>query len=373
MALNPFFSFDTLPATSGAAIREFQDRYLAGIGAAKPTGWADLFGDMIPTASGLVTFPVSQLRTEFKKTEGESHFKTLREASFDIKTQEFDEGYLAPIYQVLRDVYAYRKWSEAPGRLILAEEQHRHNQVALMLDGSGTRAGAVGSADDPGGVGRVCVDGVHFFAATHLVNIVDPKVTIKSTGATTWSNYQSTETNVLGSQATGNKGTFIDDYLQQEITSMKVGVPDENGNMYGADPDTIFVPTDYEEPLRNALANSRRLAFISDAGGASNAMAGAAVDNIYKGKLNVVGVKEFTQFSGSTADWYLVDSKMVKAGIAPWVSARETVPNSLALRVFDESSDYFKNTGNIKMSAHIWYGFGLALPHAIRRIKGPTR
>jgi hypothetical protein len=52
---------------------------------------------------------------------------------------------------------------------------------------------------------------------------------------------------------------------------------------------------------------------------------------------------------------------------------RETVPASLAFRVYDESTDYFKDTGNIKLSSHIWYGFSLVLPHAVRRVKGPTR
>jgi hypothetical protein len=50
-------------------------------------------------------------------------------------------------------------------------------------------------------------------------------------------------------------------------------------------------------------------------------------------------------------------------GFAPWVSLRETVDSSLALRVFyDTSTDFFKNTGDIKMSSHLWYGFGLCAP-----------
>ena len=270
-------------------------------------------------------------------------------------------------------VFAYRQWQMAPSRLVLAEETHRHLQVAQMIDGSGNRGGAVGSANDPGAVSRTCVDGVNFFSASHPANLVDSSVASPVTGATTWSNYQSSAKNVLGSQASGATGTFLLDNLQAEVTSMKTGVLDENGLVYGADPDTILVPLDYEEPLKNALANSRILNFVADAGGSSNAMAGAALDQIYKGRFNVVGCKEFTTKTGSTADWYLVDSKMVKAGVAPWVSLRMTVPQSLALRVYDESTDYHKDTGNIKMSSHIWYGFGVALPHAIRRIVGPTR
>jgi hypothetical protein len=373
MPLNPLYTFDQLPTTSAAAIREFNDRYLAAIGASKPTGWADTLGELVPTDRPMVTFPVSQLRTLYQKSTGENRFKKLLEKSFDVKTQEFDDGYEAKLTDLFLEVFAYRNWQRAPERLVLAEEQHRHLQIAQILDGSGTRGGAVGSANDPGGISRLCVDGVNFFATNHPANMVDSSVVSPVTGAATWSNYQSSAKNVLGSTASGNTGTFLLDNLQTEVINMQTGVLDENGLLFGADPDTIIVPPDYYEPLKNALANDRILEFVSDAGGATNAMAGAAVTNIYKGRFQVHSAKEFTTVSGSTADWYLVDSKMLKGGVEPWISLRQTMPQSLALRVYDESTDYFKDTGNIKLSSHIWYGFSLALPHAIRRIKGPTR
>jgi hypothetical protein len=375
MPLNPFFRQDTLPATSAAALREFQDRYLAALAASNPSGWAVDHGDLIPTDRSEVTFPVSQMHTFYTRTESESKFRTLREASFDIKSEEFDAGYEAKALDILQKVFAYRNWTQAPSRLVLAETQHIHNQMAIVLDGSGTRGGAVGSANDPGGVSRVCVDGVNFFASTHPINIVDGSVKRQIDGSATWSNYQSTAKNVLGSIASGNSGgTFSIDLLQNEVTSMQNAVPDENGQLLGADPDTILVPNDYFEPLRVGLANARMLEFITDGAiTGDHPIGAAAVDNVYKGRFKVVPMKEVTQASGSTADWYLVDSKLLRMGIMPWVVMRQTVPSALALRVWDESSDYFKNTGRLKLSSHIWMGFGLALPHAIRRIKGPTR
>lgn len=367
MPLNPLFVFDQLPTTSAAAIREFNDRYLAAVGASMPNGWADTLGDLVPTDRPMVTFPVSQLRTLYQQTTGESRFKKLLEKSFDVKTQEFDDGYEAKLMDLFLQVFAYRNWQRAPERLVLAEEQHRHLQIAAILDGTGTRGGAVGSVNDPGGVSRVCVDGQNFFSASHPANMTDPTVASPVTGATTWSNYQSVATNLLGSTATKTVGPYALDNLQAEVTNMKRGVLDENGLVLGADPDTILCALDYEEPLKNFLATSRILAVNS------GNTAAATPDNFYMGRFNVIGCKEFTTVTGSTADWYLVDSKMLKKGIAPWVTLRQTVPQSLALRMYDESTDYFKDTGNIKMSSHIWYGFSLALPHAIRRIVGPTR
>jgi hypothetical protein len=356
MTLHSLFTFDQLPTTSAAAIREFNDRYLAAIAVSRPTGWADTLGDLIPTDRPMVTFPVSQLRTLYRKTEGESRFKKLGEKSFDVKAEEFDDGYEARLLDLFLKVFAYRNWQQAPQRLVLAEEQFRHASIAAQLNS---------------GASTVCVDGTNFFSTSHPANLTDATVKSPITGLTTWSNYQASAKNILGSTAVGTTGPFSTDLLQKEVTSMQSGVLDENGNLMMATPDTILVPMDYLEPTINMLANNMlyTLAYANS----NNEIAAAAVDNVYKGRFNVVGVKEFALTSGSTADWYLVDSKMVRQGIAPWLSMRMTVPQTLALRIFDEATDYFKNTGNIKISSHIWYGFSLALPHAIRKVVGPTR
>jgi phage major head subunit gpT-like protein len=324
---NPLFAIDTLPTTSQAAIRQFDDRYLAALLAATPSGWADTLGQMVPSTAPMVTFPVSQLRTKYVRTEGESKFKKLREKSFDIKTEEFDDGYQARLYDLFTQVFAYRRWQEAPGRLVLAEDQFRHTTIAALLEA---------------GAATTCIDGQPFFSAAHPSNMTD------SSGGT-WSNYQPAVKSVV---SIAN--------IQAEITAM-MDVKDENGIRLGVYPDTILCPIPQVESVKNLLAQQ----FIL--GAASTATSNGTVNNpYYGGRINVVPVKEFT----SSVDWYLVDSKKCQEGLSPWAAVRQTVPQSLALRVFDESSDFFKNTGDIKMSSHIWYGFGLAIPHAIRLVRG---
>lgn len=326
MPLNPLYTFDQLPTTSAAALREFDDRYIAKLGAAKPTGWVDVFGEMIPTAAPMLTFPVSQLRTKYIRSQGESRFKKLREKSFDIKAEEFDDGYQAKLLDLFQNVFAYRNWQQAPGRFVVAEEVLRHRMIAALLE-SGTT--------------KDCVDGKKYFATNHPANMVDEAVTA------IWSNYQATPKDVV---SIAN--------IQAEVTLMKSEVRDENGEKMGADPDTIIVPTEKGEGLRNLLAKEMILE-----GGANTT---AATNNPYKGRFKIVEAKELTD----PDDWYLVDSKMISEGLSPWLSLRQTVPQSLALRTWDESSDFFKDTGEIKVSSHVWYGFGLAMPHAIRLIKG---
>lgn len=326
MALKSLYSIEQLPTTDQAAIREFNDRYLAAIGAAQPSGWADKLGDLIPSSSPMVTFPVSQLRTQYRRTEGESKFKKLRGKSFDIKTEEFDDGYEAKLKDLFNQVFAYRQWQSAPARLVLAEEQFRHTSIATLLE--------LGAA-------TVCVDGQFFFDTDHPCNIGDATV------GTPWSNYQASTKDVVSITN-----------IEAEVTAM-MGVKDENGNRLDVTPDTIIVPPEKYEPLKNLLAQNMIL------GAPTTATSNGGVTNPYVGRFNVLKAKELTDAN----DWYLVDSKLA-AELPPWASVRESVPAALALRVFDESSDFFKDTGNIKMSSHIWYGFGLALPHAIRLIKG---
>jgi hypothetical protein len=98
-------------------------------------------------------------------------------------------------------------------------------------------------------------------------------------------------------------------------------------------------------------------------------VAGAGTEsetNPYVGKFTVVHAPELTDAN----DWYLVDSKLLSQGLPPWIALRYAAPDSLGLREYDESTDFFKDTGRIKVSSHIWWGFCLAFPHAIRKVPG---
>lgn len=318
---NPLYTIERLPSTSQAAIREFSDRFIAALGAAKPDGWADTMGALIPTDAPMVTFPVTQLRTRYTRTTGDDRAKRLGEKSFDVKAEEFDDGYEAKLLDLYTKVFAYRKWKEAPARLVLAEEQFRHDQIAALLET---------------GQSNTCVTGKNFFATDHPANLFD-------SSAGTFSNYSSGGTNVVSVTN-----------IETEVIAM-MSVKDENGNKLGVRPDTILVPTEKAEPLRNLL---KKEMIATVAGTASET-------NPYMNGFNIVPVKEFTDAN----DWYLVDSRLA-AEYAPWAILRQTVPAGLALREFGESSDFFKKTGLIRMTSHIWYGFARALPHAIRKVVG---
>ena len=71
-------------------------------------------------------------------------------------------------------------------------------------------------------------------------------------------------------------------------------------------------------------------------------------------------------------DWYLVDSKLrASTGMVPFVSLEYTTPDPLlALRTYDQTSDYFKDTGRIRCRAMSGRGTHFAFPQTIRRVVG---
>jgi hypothetical protein len=325
--MGSLYTNELLPATSEQAIRIFDERYLAGISAVQPPSWAEQFGDSVPLGAPRVTFPIGLMSTKYLETrEVSGRFKTMMEEAFDLKVIEYDAGYEAKLLELKTNTYAYRKWSETASRFLIAEKRHVNRAIATMLE--------------TGTVETSPWDNVAFFSASHKANPTgDP--------ATTWGNYQGTPTDVVDIAK-----------LTAEVTAMQNSVLDENGEKLGADPDTILVSTPKYEPLRVLLSQ----AMILGSGTAT-----APTSNPYMGKFNVVHSPELTDGD----DWYLIDSKLMAAqGVPAWVAAKYQPAADLGLRYWDETSDFFKDSGKIKVSSHIWYGFRLVFPHAIRLVRG---
>jgi hypothetical protein len=98
----------------------------------------------------------------------------------------------------------------------------------------------------------------------------------------------------------------------------------------------------------------------------NQALITAGESNPLLGKIKPVHVPDLTDAN----DWYLVDTTQFSKGVEPMVAAQYRDVGSLGLRFWDENSDFFKDTGKLKVSSHIWYGFKLVFPHAIRKVVG---
>lgn len=315
------FTHETLPATSEEAIRIFDERYLTAITAAAPPAWAAPF--IFPVGSPRVTFPISLFSTKYNETkEQSSRFKTMAEDSFDLTVVEYDAGYEAKLLDLLTNTFAYRNWGRAPAALADGEVKHAaKNLVTLLEDAAQTSPW----------------DGQLFFDTDHRSN---PKEVIVETQGrkNTWSNLQA-----------GPLAPTLAN-IAAEMTLMR-DVRDHNGDKLGVEPNEIWLPTEKFQAVSDLLNQ----ALIS--GGESNPIAG---------KIKPVHIPDLTDAN----DWYLVDTTQFSKGVEPMVAAQYRDVGSLGLRTWDESSDFFKDTGKLKVSAHIWYGFKLVFPHAIRQVVG---
>jgi len=267
-----------------------------------------------------VTFPLSAFGAKFRETKDiGGRFKSFQEKSFDLRVKEFDEGYEAPWIDLKTNVFAYRNWGMVPKRLQIAEQRHYSQTLAALLE-SGT------TATSPW-------DGLSFFNTAHLANPFDAGV------STTFSNYNSSATDPA-----------VIANLQAEMTAMR-DVRDANGDKLGVEPVEIWLPT-AKFQLVSDLLNQQRLA-----NGSSNPLLG---------KLTPVHIPDLTDVN----DWYLVDTNMIGLGYDPMFMATYMPGDTLGLRFWDESSDFYKESGKLKVSKHIWTGSNLVFPHAIRRIAG---
>jgi hypothetical protein len=68
-----------------------------------------------------------------------------------------------------------------------------------------------------------------------------------------------------------------------------------------------------------------------------------------------------------TANYYLVSRAAIAAGLTPWVLAEDAAEE---IRNWDETSDFYLNTGNIKVESHVYCNAALLWPHGIRFIAG---
>jgi len=317
------FSIDQLPTTSAAAHREFDDRYIAAQGAYTPSKWFDMFGDFSPVSALHVTFPINQLSLAYQQTRGESRFKHALEKEIDVKVVEFDEGIDAKLLDLYTEVFAWKRWQQGASLLVNAEERFRGKQVATLIEAGET---------------TLCYDGKYFFDDDHPINPGDSSL----------GTYDNLQASAKDPVSLAN--------IEAEIILMQNNTFDENGDLMEVDSSQLamLVPTEKYESVKNLVSKE---IVPSSAGTASE-------NNPYTG-LEVVHCPQFTDAN----DWFLVNKALISM-CPPWLSLKYNAPSSLAQRTFDESSDYFKNTGKIKYSSHIYYGFAFAFPHAIRKIAG---
>lgn len=313
--MNPLYTAEKfgpfLSATD--AFAAIDERYAASLASPNIDPWAANFGDVIATDSMVVRLPIANLTGwAYQQTQGENRFQSFSGKYFDLKTEEFDQGYEEYLLKLQKDPLAARQWSLFGDRLPMLETQLVNSQIGAALVAGTTTNG---------------IDGTAFFSVGHK-------------------NYQSAAT------------PFNLTNLMAEASAMSAQT-DPSGRSIGVKPDTIVTPNGLFFPATLAVAQALMLS------------SGVALDNPLKGMFKVVASNDLpTHATPASSDWYLIDSTLVSKGLPPWVITRMAVDGDVGLRRFDTDSDFFKNHSRIKVSSHVFYGFSLGFHYGIRKIKG---
>lgn len=321
MALIALTDLNQIPASTADACREYDYRYSMAASSVAAPGWSQQYGDYIEVKTPNVRYPLEYVVSKYKEFRGEIITNEYKDGFFDLTTTELQCGYEMSWIKLSTNPLAPKQWYANAQRFVNNERRTQNTSVAALLTGN-----------------AVCAwDKVALFSASHLVNPTAP------TGAT-WGNIQVSATDL----------TVVANLLA-EVTAMQSAVVDINGEMIEVDPDLIFAGPLLASPLEFMLSQS----LINNA------------TNPYYKKFTVVRVAQ----PGMAKNAVIYDSKLA-AEMPGWLTTKFVPPdptgNAAQLRFFDENSDHFKNTGHLKVSSHIHYGFAPLFPHAMRFVTGPS-
>lgn len=248
---------DTLPASSQDALEIFDERYLAAIGVVPPQTWVDELGESSPTPALTTRYPMSILSFKYLETIApEGRFRTIGEKDVDLTVAEYDDGVEIDLLKLLTNTFAAKRWTDAPARMVQAEAMFRLKLIADALVANTETCGW---------------DGLALFHDAHLSN---PLVA----GSPTFDNLQATTKDVANLTS-----------IEEEITAM-LEVLDENGDPLNVTPDTVGVPRQKWQKMKNLLKQD----FVPTAAGT------ATMRNPYNdNSLNVVRMDQLTDAN----DW----------------------------------------------------------------------
>ncbi len=316
---------ELLPTSVQDAIRMFDYRYEASVDQLPPEAWAEQLGDKVTTDKPLVRFPIGLFTGEYTEFKGDIRTDELEDRYADVKTKEYQKGYEVPAIDLLTNPIRGRQWARVPGQFVLAETRFQNALVAAALN-AGTSAVNFW-------------DSGNFFATTHPA---DPQKAASST----WSNYQA------GAVDLEEFDPAQADSIVNEVAAMQL-IPGIDGLPLDIDPDVLMVPASKYERVKVAYGKQ----FLA-----------SGENNPYFNRFRIVKNPLIT---ATTA--YLIDTKvMASVGVPPWAIVEYVPPGplgqALRMRWFDESTDFFLNTGRLKVSSHLHYSAALLFPHAIRRL-----
>lgn len=346
LASTPVQPIEQFGASSQIALQAFRLEYNVSL-ASEPGTWAEEIGQMLSDGSMKVTFPISYDATEYKEVTGQNAAAN-QPLSFDIEVtqRQFFGAKQVELRRLIKGDFAYvQRWSQAAAEMAKARVFLRNLLVQLLL-ASGTTGYWGVTAKQPTGI-----DGQPFFSASHANNPADASRKLR--GSSVFSNYQATPSPLAAATLTTEKNN-----------ALQVAAPD--GRELGILFDGMLHPSSLQETAYNLLkVQDLILDAKTTLNGVSNAF-GQTRNPHFNSGLELVRAMDLAG-SDTTADWYLYSREGIARGMPPWVICEDPTEE---IRMWDENSDFYKKTSEIKVESRVFLNAVLAFPHCIRLIKG---
>lgn len=344
LATTPVKPYDEMGPSSQRALEEFRMNYNMALAAA-PKAWAEEIGDMMPSGSVTKdTYPINLSATRYvKKTAQAPGAETSLNFDISVTKDEFYAGEEVELRR-LADFAHVVSWNRRAERMARARVFLRNTLVTTVLEAG--ESGYWGSSSEL----ATGIDGQPFFSATHKVHPRDPSKKLR--GVATWSNFEAAAKPLTSGNLTA-----------QKVYAFQVADP--TGHEFGYEYDLVLHPSSLNETARNLLTVQDLILQAGTVDGVANAF--GAVTNPHNARgVNQMRAPDLAGTDG-TADWYLVSKAAIAAALFPWVISEDAAED---LRVWDQTSDFYKNSGMIKVTSHIYIAAALLFPHSIRKVSG---
>jgi phage I-like protein len=334
---NPITPIQDFSGASQRALEEFRVEFLGAL-ASMPEVWAETFGQMLPGGSLRDTYPLDFEAVVYaERTAQNAVASTPESAEITVDKHEYRASKQAQLRRIQQGDFAYVKtWQSAAATMAIARVHLRNMLVADLLEHGDSAVWGV-STKFPSGI-----DGANFFSAAHKVNPFGGQTFL---GSSTWLNLQAAATALNATHLTEEKAASL-------------LVPAPNGQFIGGRATHALLPLCLDETMRLLLSVQDIILDSSGVAGISNEHKGSGFGSVMGPEL---------AGSGATADYYLLSQERISRGMVPWVVAEDAAEEVLT---WDESSDFYKDTGLVKVESKIYCNAALVYPHGIRKIKG---
>ena len=345
---SPVRPIETFGDASQRMLEEFNVSYMVDFGAL-PDDWTATLGSVLPGGSLKQTFPLDFSAVEYReRTAQNAEAETPQSVDISVSKREFRVAKQADVRRLNDGDFAYvHSWQQGAAQFARARVRLRAALVVALLEAGTTGYWGSSSTLATG------IDGQPFFSATHKIHPFNPAV--KMRGSATYSNYHAAAAPFNGSNLTAIKAEHL-------------LVPHFDGLELQAEVSDLLLPTVLVEPARLLLTVQD---LILDAAATlksvSNAMGGGNRNEHFGSGLGRTWAPQLAGTAATTADWYAVSRAAIAMGFDPWVVAEDAAEEMLT---WDQTSEFYKKTGLIKVESKLFTNATLLWPHAIRLVKG---